>query len=356
MPLTSENWKACFVIDDSLYERAGYKRTELAARVFDHVSMRYKKGFRLLTLGWTDGGTFLPINSILLSSSKDKNILGKKPSFDHRTLSHKRQEMAKEKGTTVMIRLLKEALGEGISAKYVLFDSWFSNPRQLLDILGLKLHAIAMIKRGAKYYYEFEGKRMTVKQIFADCKKRRGRSKYLLSVPVKIHVKQEDVSEETATAKMVCVRNRHNRKDWIALISTDVNLSEEEIIRLYGRRWDIEVFFKTCKSYLHHKSYHGLSYDALTAHVAFVFTRYMLLSVAKRNDEDMRTLGELFYMMVEEMADVTFHKSMLILQEAMLASIKTIFHATEKQIQAVLADFVNRLPQYMRDALQVSTV
>lgn len=90
--------------------------------------------------------------------------------------------------------------------------------------------------------------------------------------------------------------------------------------------------------------------------MAFVFTRYMLLSVAKRNDEDMRTLGELFYMMVGEMTDVTFHKSMLILQEAMRASVKTIFHATEKQIQAVLADFVNQLPQYMRDALQVSAV
>ena len=37
----------------------------------------------------------------------------------------------------------------------------------------------------------------------------------------------------------------------------------------------------------------------------------MLLSVAKRNDEDMRTLGELFYMMVEEVADMTFNKSML---------------------------------------------
>ena len=49
--LTSENQKSCFVIDDFLYERAGYKRAELAARVFAHVSMRYKKGFRLLTLG-----------------------------------------------------------------------------------------------------------------------------------------------------------------------------------------------------------------------------------------------------------------------------------------------------------------
>ena len=32
--------------------------------------------------------------------------------------------------------------------------------------------------------------------------------------------------------------------------------------------------------------YHGLSYDALTAYVALVFTRYMLMSVAKRDDED----------------------------------------------------------------------
>ncbi len=74
-PLTSENRDDCFDIDDSLYERAGFKRTELASRVFDHVSMRYKKGFRLLTLGWTDGCTFLPINFSLLASANDKNVL-----------------------------------------------------------------------------------------------------------------------------------------------------------------------------------------------------------------------------------------------------------------------------------------
>lgn len=35
------------------------------------------------------------------------------------------------------------------------------------------------------------------------------------------------------------------------------------------------MFFKTCKSFLKlGKEYHGLSYDALTAHVAIVFTRY----------------------------------------------------------------------------------
>lgn len=88
-------------------------------------------------------------------------------------------------------------------------------------------------------------------------------------------------------------------------------MSEEEIIRIYGKRWDIEAFFKTCKSFLNLGSeYHGLSYDALTAHVAMVFTRYMLMSVTKRDDEDERTLGELFYFMVDEATDITFSQLM----------------------------------------------
>jgi IS4 transposase len=73
-------------------------------------------------------------------------------------------------------------------------------------------------------------------------------------------------------ARIVCVRNRNNRKDWLALICTDMNLDEEDIIRIYGKRWDIEIFFKTCKSILLlRKEYHGLSYDGLTAHVALAF-------------------------------------------------------------------------------------
>jgi F-type H+-transporting ATPase subunit delta len=34
---------------------------------------------------------------------------------------------------------------------------------------------------------------------------------------------------------------RANRKDWLAFICTATTLSEEEIIRIYGKRWQIEV-------------------------------------------------------------------------------------------------------------------
>lgn len=131
-----------------------------------------------------------------------------------------------------------------------------------------------------------------------------------------------------------------------------MTLSENEIIRIYGKRWDIEVFFKTCKSFLHLGSeYHGLSYDALTAHVALVFTRYMLMSVAKRNDEDERTLGELFFYFVDEVADITFNQSLSILVTAMLESISAIFQATEDQIAKFMNDFISRLPEYMQKPL-----
>ncbi|MCD5576041.1 transposase, partial [Lactobacillus delbrueckii subsp. lactis] len=66
----------CFVFDDSPYSRTGYKKTELAAKVFDHVSMTYKKGFRMMTMGWTDGSSFVPIASSLLSSKNDQNVIG----------------------------------------------------------------------------------------------------------------------------------------------------------------------------------------------------------------------------------------------------------------------------------------
>lgn len=62
-PLTNGDRINAFVVDDSFFERSSCKKTELGSRVFDHVSMKYRKGYRLMTLGWTDGNTFLPVNS-----------------------------------------------------------------------------------------------------------------------------------------------------------------------------------------------------------------------------------------------------------------------------------------------------
>ncbi|WP_416349129.1 hypothetical protein [Lactobacillus delbrueckii] len=53
------------------------------------------------------------------------------------------------------------------------------------------------------------------------------------------------------------------------------------------------------------------------------------MSVEKRDDEDDRTIGEHFYYMVDELADITFNHSLQILVEAMFESVKEIFQPTE---------------------------
>lgn len=345
-PLTGEDRINAFVVDDSLFERTSCKKTELGSRVFDHASMRYTKGYRLMTLGWTDGNTFLPINSSLLASSKASNLIGPQECYDGRSLAARRRNLAQTKGTDVMLELIKTARKCGHTADYVLYDSWFSNPAQLVAVKELGLDSIAMIKKSSRIRYEFEGEQLSINKIFGISKKRRGRSKYLLSVEIMVG------KDRKIPAKIVCIRNKKNKKDWIAFICTNPMLSEEEIIRIYGKRWQIEVFFKTCKSYLQLVSEcHSLSYDALTAHVAIVFVRYMMIALEQRKDEDFRSLGEIFFYFTDELTDITFAESLQILLEAMFECIYAIFQVTKEQMDTFIEMFINRLPGYMQRAL-----
>ena len=131
VPLNNADRENVLCIDDSMFERNRSKKVELLAKTYDHAKHAYKFGFRMLTLGWTDGSTFLPVNSILLSTDNKKNRVNEAVSLDKRTVGYKRRKLSMTKGTEVMLELLKAAKTGGIPAKYVLFDSWFSSPKSL---------------------------------------------------------------------------------------------------------------------------------------------------------------------------------------------------------------------------------
>ena len=347
-PLTDEKRKDVFIVDDSLFDRSRSKKTELLARVFDHCSMKYRAGFRMLTLGWSDGNSFVPVNHCLLSAAEDKNLLCEGNACDGRSLAGRRRLQARRKATDVMVELIHSARCAGITARYVLFDSWFSAPKTMIALKNQEhLDTIAMVRK-SKTKYLYNGEKLNVKEIYSRNKKRRGRSRYLLSVPVTVEKDGESIQ-----AKFVYVRNKSKRKDWLVIVSTDTGLSEEEIIRVYGKRWDIEVFFKACKSYLNLvKEYRGISYDAMNAHVAIVFSRYMMLSVAQRENEDDKTICELCFCLLDEMEDITFSRSMCIIIDTLMDAVMEYFHITEAQLEEFTASFIQRLPQYMQEALE----
>ena len=234
VPLDSEDRANVLIIDDSMFERNRSKKVELLAKVYDHAKRCYKFGFRMLTLGWSDGSTFLPVNSILLSTENKKNRINEAKEIDKRTVGYKRRMLAVEKGTIAMLELLKSAKKADIPAKYVLFDSWFSSPSSLHSVKEIGYDVIAMVKKTPKMFFRYNGEDMPLTTIYSKNKKRRGRSRYLLSVKVDV-VKDGKI----IPAKVVYVRNKNKRNEYLCLISTDISLSEDEIIRIYGRRWDI---------------------------------------------------------------------------------------------------------------------
>ncbi|MFV4928386.1 hypothetical protein VSS53_08920 [Lactobacillus delbrueckii subsp. allosunkii] len=44
----------------------------------------------MMTMGWTDGSSFVPIASSLLSSKNDQNVIGTTKKIDKRTIAAKR--------------------------------------------------------------------------------------------------------------------------------------------------------------------------------------------------------------------------------------------------------------------------
>ena len=347
VPLNSEERTNVLIIDDSMFERNRSKKVELLAKVYDHAKHKFCFGFRMLTLGWSDGSTFLPVSSILLSTENKKNRINEAVEVDKRTVGHKRRKLSMEKGTNAMLTLLEVAKKATIPAKYVLFDSWFSSPSTLHAVKKTGYDVIGMVKKTPKMFFRYKGEDMSLVSIYNKNKKKRGRSRYLLSVMVDV-VKDGEI----IPAKVVYVRNRNKRKEYLCLISTDVSLDENEITRIYGKRWDIEVFFKVCKSYLNlSRECNSLSYDAMTAHTAVVFTRYMMLSLESRESNDNRSLGELFLYFSDEMSDITWIQAFQMLLQMFRTVLTENTELSDEKIEEMVDVFMNTLPTLLKTQL-----
>ena len=355
--LTTDARLCAFVIDDTMFQILYGKMTELVSKVYDHAEKgrnKFKWGFRLLTLSWTDGVSLVPLAfRHLASSDESKQRCPGKANLDKRSRAYRIRKEAVSKATDVLLVHLKAAVMAGISAKHVLFDTWFAYPVTIIKICALKLQVVARVKDTTKIKYIVNGEKKTAKEIFKESRKRRGKSRYLLSVLVTLYHTENNVTA-TLPAKLVYVRNRQKRNEWIALVSTDLSLSEEEIITLYGKRWDIEVFFKICKSYLKLTGeFQQLSYDAITAHTTIVMIRYMILSVEKRKQEDPRSLGELFFVSFDEVSDIKFEQAIFLLMTLLTDTLKEAhLGLTEEQMEQIMDCFIAKLPQSIQACLK----
>ena len=295
--LTDNPQRKVIVIDDSTYDRSHSRFVELLAKVFDHCEHRYLKGFKLLNIGWTDGASFLPLDFALLSSEKEANrINGITKTLDKRSCGYRRRWEAMCKTTALLEPMIRRILAAGVEASYILMDSWFAFPSVIKTLSGHR-PVICMLKDLPTIWYCHENVYMRLGELYRRMRKRPGRAAILARV--------RGTMRNGLPVKIVFVRNRQKR-GWLAILSTDLSLSDEEIVQTYGKRWDIEVFFKMAKHYLKlEKEMQLRDYDGIIGHTTIVMIRYLFLACEQRFHDDQRTFGRLFQACVDEMKDLS---------------------------------------------------
>ncbi len=85
----------------------------MLARFKDHATGAFYKGYRMLTMGWSDGHSFIPMDFALLSSKKS-GINGIMEGIDKRTIGYKRRQEAFLSAPHVIATMLDRAFEAGV--------------------------------------------------------------------------------------------------------------------------------------------------------------------------------------------------------------------------------------------------
>ncbi|MGI6450058.1 MAG: IS4 family transposase [Desulfitobacteriia bacterium] len=336
--LTSAKRIRVFIVDDSVMHRERSKKVELLARIFDHISGRLIRGYNLLTLGWSDGYSFVPIDFTLLSSAKAKNRLCEmKKDLDKRSIGYKRRVEALSHKPDAVVQMLERAIKAGFTADYVLMDSWFTQAPLIQKLMAQKLHVIGMVKE-LKQRYLVEGKSLSLSELYASVPKN---SKATILGSVRVQ------TSSGLPLKILFVQNRNNRREWLAILTTDLSLDDSEVVRIYGMRWSIETFFKVAKSHLKlGTEFQGRSFDMMISHTTIVFSRYLILEWERRENNDERSLGGLFYFFADEVADLDLKTAL----RQLMAFVLTLLPNKPENFEALsqLHKWICELPSYIR--------
>jgi len=282
-----DNSPKCLIFDDSLLQKTG-KSIEKVSRVWDHVTGRFVLGYKLLTMGYWDGISFIPLDFTLhreKGKNKEKPYGLKKKEYrklyrkkrEKGTHSWTRAKEADESKIKCAIKMFWRAISQGVKVDYVLMDSWFTCEefiRAVRKVKRQKTHLIGMYKT-PKTKFEYAGQSLTHKQI----RNMLGKAKRCRRL--RLYYKETLVNYKGEAIKLFFSRQGKNGK-WKVFISTNTDLSFIRMIEIYQTRWSIEVFFKESKQLLGLGRCQSNDFDAQIADTTTTFIQHILLTLKYR--------------------------------------------------------------------------
>ena len=316
-----------FIFDDTDVEKTGQK-IEGVGRIHSHVRHASILGYKVLVLGIWDGLSFVPIDfSIHREKGKNKKRLfglsAKKlkaqfiKNRSENQPGYERKQELDSKKTDGVIKMMKNAIKQGIKADFALCDSWFFNFNLLEFVVNKGMTLISGVKMG-NFNFTYNGKEYSPK-VLLNLHKRKAK----FCRKLKMHYIALNVEYKGIKIKLFFVRYA-NQSKWRIIANSDTKMSFIQTMEHYQIRWTIEVFFKETKQYLGLSKCQSNDFDAHIAHVSITCILFMALALKKRVDCH-QTIGGLFREAKVEMNEKTLAAKMWVLFCKIIQSLTTFF-------------------------------
>jgi hypothetical protein len=333
----------CLILDSSVLPKRG-KRLENLSFVYDHSQGKTVQGYEILALGLLTPRNFYPVNfGHHFSQRAPAEAEEAQPRRVRGDLARRLREAKELTKPALALKMLKTARAQGLPARYLLVDAWFTSPTFCRSVQDLGLEVIGRLKRDRTLYYR-DGIGHTLEQLYQTHKHRLVKDAALglalLSVPVTCGNGLKGTIVFTKGYKEPDLDTRSGGKikaepSWAAFFTTDLTLTASQVVQKYLGRWAIEVFFKEAKQRLGLGQEQSRSFAAQVYSVTQAFFRYSLLAYLLEHDEQSQTIGDLFRQLEEETGKLTYLER---LWQYLTTFLRTILNT--------LAQFCDPRPQF----------
>jgi hypothetical protein len=232
--------------------------------------------------------------------------------------------------------MIKRAVKNGLTAKYVLADSWFIHEPFINGIRKIKkglLHVIGMCSSNKKF--EINGISYNPKILIAKHSNGKKTNRKFKMQYFRVYAEYKGIPLKLFFVKQGYSNNNDN---WKLIITTDLSLSFQRAIEIYQIRWTIEVFFKEAKQNLNLGKSQSNYFNAQIADTTICLMQYILLDLLKRF-ENYETIGGAFRNSKYAMLELTLSDRIM---EIFLQIMKELVELLELDYEVIMEKLLHK--------------
>ncbi len=215
------------IFDDSVEEKRYTDETELICWHWDHSINKAVKGVNQLSLVYYSKDITIPVGLEFV----------KKPDFKFDKKKNKMKRYSKKDKNEYFRDMLLIAKKNQIIYKYVMTDSWFFNADNI-NYIKVKMEKDFIIAYKATVHL-FLSEQDREKGLNIDVESLKDKECILVYI--------KGVEFPLKLSKHI-LKDQDNKQVALYLITSDLTLDSENMLKLYKKRWKIEEFFKSMKS------------------------------------------------------------------------------------------------------------